>query len=223
MHSILQRKIWLEQYYQIRQDCFRKELGLRSFDGSEDEFDRSGYLLLALDQDRCIGGVRLSISTPQSPTRLPLEINGFTVPEIFPEIIGNGESYSQWTRLALLPEYRTAEVLRVMALTVLRQAEQLDCSYAFNVAGMNRARLYQRLHRTQGFNYEILQDVKIPAESHFMGLEHLLSVGYLKPQVSQQLLSRHLSNRTAVNAYSDRRGIAVGGPQRLEGMRQLAY
>ena len=196
-HSFLQLKDWLEQYYQIRQDCFRQELGIRTFDGSEDNFDRNGYLLVALDQGRCIGGVRLSVSRPDAPVLLPLEINGFMLQELFPEIVRNGESYSQWTRLALLPEYRTPQILHQIALMLIWHAKSLDCSYSFNVAGMNRARLYQRLHRIQGFHYEILRDLKIPEEGSFMGLEHLLSVGYLKQQSSQQLLSRQLVHRTA--------------------------
>lgn len=195
--AILQRKHWLQQYYQIRQSCFRQELGIRTFDGSEDEFDRSGYLLIARDQQRCIGGVRLSISSPQSPGLLPLESDGFRLQALFPELARNRESYSQWTRLALLPEYRAADILKQMALRLIWQARRLGCSYAFNVAGMNRARLYQRLHRIQGFHYEILRGLEIPAEAGFRGLEHLLSVGHLQPHLSQPLLSRQLLHRAA--------------------------
>ncbi|MEH6822531.1 MAG: GNAT family N-acyltransferase [Motiliproteus sp.] len=198
----MQRKKWLEQYYQIRQECFRQELGIRTFDGSEDDFDRSGYLLIALDQERCVGGVRLSVSTPESPQLLPLEIGGFMLQEFFPDIARNRESYSQWTRLALLPEYRTPAILQQMAVMLIWQAKRLGCSYSFNVAGMNRARLYQRLHRVQGYHYEIIRNLKIPSEGNFMGLEHLLSVGYLKPQLSQQLLSRQLPRHAPV-AYSN--------------------
>ncbi len=192
----LQRKRWLEQYYKIRQSCFRQELGIRAFDGSEDEFDRSGYLLIARDQQRCIGGVRLSISTPAASRPLPLEMKGFMLRELFPDIARNRESYSQWTRLALLPEYRTPEILHQMTLMLIQQARRLNCSYSFYVAGMSRARLYQRLHRLQGVHYEILRDLRIPEEGSFMGLEHLLSVAYLKPHLSQQLLSRQLAQRS---------------------------
>ncbi len=208
-HARVQRKKWLEQYYQIRQECFRQELGIRTFDGSEDDFDRSGCLLIALDQGRCVGGARLSISTPESPQLLPLEINGFMLQELFPDIARNRESYSQWTRLALLPEYRTPALLQQIALMLIRQAKRLGCSYAFNVAGMSRARLYQRLHRIQGYNYEIIRDLKIPSEGSFIGLEHLLSVGYLKPQLSQQLLSRQLLRHAPVTYRSDLADVAV--------------
>ena len=213
-----QRKNWLEQYYQIRQECFRRDLGIKSFDGAEDKFDRSGYLLIALDRQQCIGGVRLSISTPESPLLLPLEINGFMLQERFPDIARNKESYSQWTRLALKLEYRASEVLHRMALVMIQQTKRLQCSYSFNVAGMNRARLYQRLHRLQGFNYEILKGVNIPAEGNLVGLEHLLSVGYLKPKPIEQMLSRQLLAAPARNANPFAVGVACQAEQSMRGV-----
>ena len=54
----------LEQYYQLRQTCFRKELGIPDFDGSEDELDRQSSILLAIQDGRCIGGARISPHVP---------------------------------------------------------------------------------------------------------------------------------------------------------------
>ena len=213
-----QRKNWLEQYYQIRQECFRRDLGIKSFDGTEDKFDRSGYLLVALDRQQCIGGARLSISTPESPLLLPLEINGFLLQERFSEIAHNKESYSQWTRLALKLEYRIPEMLQRMALVMIQEAKRLKSSYSFNVAGMNRARLYQRLHRTQGFNYEILKGLKIPAEGNLVGLEHLLSVGYLKPKPIEQMLSRQLLAAPGRNANPFAVDVVCQAEQSMQGV-----
>ena len=50
----------LEQYYALREQCFREELGLPDFDGSEEECDRKGHILLAIQDGRCIGGARIS-------------------------------------------------------------------------------------------------------------------------------------------------------------------
>ena len=38
----------LGQYYALREQCFREELGLPDFDGSEEECDRKGQILLAI-------------------------------------------------------------------------------------------------------------------------------------------------------------------------------
>lgn len=173
----------LAQYYQIREECFRKQLGIQSFDGSEDAEDRAADILIARDGDRCIGGARVSGTSASCSVRLPMESDDFVLHEIFPELAHQGRSYCQWTRLALLSEYRTTEVLRAQCLAMIEGAAELDYDYAFNVAGTVRARLYRRLHKTLGYGYEICDHVSIPAEEGFTDLEHLLSVAYLKPEV----------------------------------------
>lgn len=174
----------LAQYYQIREACFRQQLGIESFDGSEDAEDRAGHILIARDGERCIGGARISGTTPENPQTLPMESDGFMLEEIFPDLEQQGRSYCQWTRLALLPEYRTTDVLRAQCLALIEASAALNYSYAFNVAGTTRARLYRRLHKNLGYDYEICNHVSIPAEEGFTNLEHLLSVAFLNPQAA---------------------------------------
>jgi hypothetical protein len=174
----------LAQYYQIREACFRQQLGIDSFDGSEDVHDRAGHILIARDGDRCIGGARISGTAPINPARLPMECDDFILEEHFPELTQQGISYCQWTRLALLPEHRTTEVLRAQCLALIKGSAELNYSYAFNVAGTIRARLYRRLHTTLGYGYEICNHISIPAEDGFTNLEHLLSVAAIKPETN---------------------------------------
>lgn len=170
----------LAQYYKIREACFRKELGLESFDGSEEEDDRAGHILIAMDVDRCIGGARFSGSPASNPTRLPMEGDDFVLEKIFPELAQ--QSYGQWTRLCLLPEYRTTEMLRDQCRAMVRGSVELNYSYGFNVAGLARARLYKRLHTVLGYDYKIYDQIGIPAEQGFTHLPHLLSIAFLQPE-----------------------------------------
>ena len=43
---------------------------------------------------------------------------------------------------------------------------------------MHNARLYKRLFSVLGYRYDIVRDLRIPAEAGFDGLPHLLGVGY---------------------------------------------
>jgi hypothetical protein len=185
----------LAQYYRIREACFRQQLGIDSFDGSEDEDDRAGHILIARDGDRCIGGARISGTTPTDPAQLPMECSTFILEEHFPELGQQTLSYCQWTRLALLPEYRTTEVLRAQCLALIKCSADLNYSYAFNVAGTARARLYRRLHKNLGYDYEICDHIDIPAEREFADLEHLLSVAFIKPE-AKSLTCANRSNMT---------------------------
>ena len=46
----------LQQYYDLREQCYREELGIPDFDGSEELDDQRGHILLAIENGRCIGG-----------------------------------------------------------------------------------------------------------------------------------------------------------------------
>ncbi len=189
----------LERYYKIREECYRRELGVRSFDGSEDTFDRTGKILIVKDGDRCVGGARLSSSTSTNPGLLPMEKNGFLILREFPELAQSGKGYCQWTRLALLPEYRTTKMLRMMTQEMINEVISQGYSYSFGISGLNRSRLYRRLHQAAGYSYEIRRDVKIQEEGAFAGLEHLLSIGYLE-HTADPLVARSSSQRESLTS-----------------------
>lgn len=171
---------YLNDYYKIRETCFRKDLLLKTFDGSEDQYDEEGYILIARDGDRCIGGARINGCCPKAATRLPIENDNFIVKDFFPELLLEDHSYCQWTRLALLPEYRTMDAVKALCLSLTKASAELGFKYAFNVAGSARARLYRRLATSGGMNYKICDHIKIPAEPGFNDLEHLLSIAILE-------------------------------------------
>ena len=54
----------------------------------------------------------------------------------------------------------------------------LGFTYSLVVTDINRARLYKRLFSVLGYRYDIVRDLRIPAEAGFDGLPHLLGVGY---------------------------------------------
>jgi len=46
----------LEQYYALREQCFKQDLGLEEFDGSEEDKDRRGQILIAHIDGQVVGG-----------------------------------------------------------------------------------------------------------------------------------------------------------------------
>lgn len=172
-------KEWLQDYYRIRQECFRNELGIADFDGSEDRYDRIGYTLLIIADNQCIGGVRLNESGANSSALLPLESDDFMLPDFFPELTEESSLYSQWTRLAISPECRSAELINQLAQKMSWMNSLLGHKYCFNVSGTCRQRFYRRLHGSQGHPYETRDDVTVPPRKGFEHLEHLLSISYI--------------------------------------------
>lgn len=170
----------LSSYYKIRETCFRKDLLLSNFNGSEDKYDKEGHILIARVGNHCIGGARINGNSPKTSTRLPIENDNFIVKDLFPDLALEDHSYCQWTRLALLPEYRTMDAVKALCLSLTRVSTDLGFKYAFNVTGSARARLYRRLAASGGMRYKICNHIKIPAEPGFNDLEHLLSIAILQ-------------------------------------------
>ena len=50
---------FLNQYYRLREECYRVDLKLSEFNGSEEAQDRTGRILIVRRGDRLIGGARI--------------------------------------------------------------------------------------------------------------------------------------------------------------------
>lgn len=173
------------QYFAIREFCFRNDLGLYSFDGSEDRYDREGEILLIMEGDHCIGGARLSGSRDRLP--LPLEHEGLNLKQLFPEFTNNSTPYCQWSRLAIHPSKRTPELVVETAKSMASISTAKGYQYSFYVSGRPQARLYKRLYNNLGYDFRIMEQVSVPEESGFQGLPHLLSVCNLTNTAVQSL------------------------------------
>ncbi len=168
---------WLDQYLSLREISFRSELNIPTFDGSIDNFDLSGYLLLLIVSDQCIGGARLNESSAGGDL-LPLENDHFPLSDVFPELTEQRARYAQWTRLVVDERFRTPGLLNLLAASMAELSAERQHDYCFNVSGAERARLYRRLHLSQGFKSEIRREIEIETSGDFSHLEHLLSVAY---------------------------------------------
>lgn len=171
-------------YFRIRETCFRDDLQLAGFDGREDAWDRCSHLLVALDGNRCIGGVRISgsvaVKDEGQPT-IPLEAHGAQVPQLLPELATGGGPYCQPTRLAIVRDYRQPRVLNAFTTAIATQSAALGFSHCIAVAGMARSRFYRRIFHACGYGYRIYDNLAVPAEPGFTDLPHILSVGFLAP------------------------------------------
>ena len=177
----------LKQYYRLREECFRKELGLDGFDGAEDRFDQTGNILIVRDGDACIGGVRITGCSLSTRSQMPLEHKGLDIAQMLPQLNLQLAPYCQWERLVLKPEYRNTDMLRAICRALIKGCASLGYHYAFNVTGLKRARLYKRVHSSLGYEYDIFNQVAMPVESEFAHLEHLLSIAFI-PESERELL-----------------------------------
>jgi hypothetical protein len=155
----------LEQYYALRERCFRDELGLPDFDGSEEEQDRKGQVLLAIQDGRCIGGARISPTVTLLSQIQHLELTQGTC--------------CMWERLVFDPVVRTVQILREFCAHLIQFSRDSGYHHAMVLSSLCNARFYRQCHSAQGVSFKIHRHVPHSAKGVFAGLEHYLSVAHL--------------------------------------------
>lgn len=155
----------LEQYYQLRQKCFRRELKLPDFDGSEDERDREGQILIARTGDRCVGGARI---VPDST--MQYRIN---------EMALASEACCMWERFVFDPVVRTVQMIRDFCAELIDASRQFGYDYALVLSSRRNARFYRQCHSALGVEFDIHCRMPDAAQGVFAGLEHYLSISKL--------------------------------------------
>ncbi len=156
----------LEQYYALREQCFREELGLPDFDGSEEKEDRQGQILLAIQDGRCIGGARISPNVSLQSQIRQLDLKQDTC--------------CMWERFVFDPAVRTVQMIRDFCAHLIQFSREIGYHHAMVLSSLRNARFYRQCHSALGVGFKIHRHVPHSAKGSFAGLEHYLSVARLQ-------------------------------------------
>ena len=163
----------LNQYYQLREECFRNELGIPDFDGSEEYQDRRGQIVVAIKDGNCIGGVRIS--------------SHLNVHEQLHELNLQPHRCCIWERFVVSPTARSMQMVYSFIAHAIEASYLAGYQYAVMVSSMKNARLYRHCHSQLGIDFEIHHEVPDCAKGAFEGLEHYLSVSHVHKVMSARL------------------------------------
>ncbi len=177
----------IESYYKIRERAFRERLDCVNFNGSEDEYDRNGIIVVAKKNDEVVGGSRLVINTPKREAKLPLEDDNFVLNSLFPELNLVNRSYGEITRFAVVPELMTGSISYELTRASLNELIDNGCYYQFSVAPMIQARNSRNICRKLGLNHVVMNHIKVPQKDTYEQYQMVLSITYLLPH----LLEKH--------------------------------
>ncbi len=163
----------LKQYYELRQHCYREELAIPDFDGSEDIDDQRGRILLAVDNGRCVGGARVSprVHLPSQVRRLKL----------------NQNTCCMWERFVFAPSVRSMQLVRDFCGQLIDVSRSMGYQHALVLSSLVNARLYRQCHTAAGVPFRIQRQVPHSAQESFAGLEHYLSIAYLERSERQTM------------------------------------
>ena len=166
VYEVSNDPVLLQQYYDLRERCFREELGIHDFDGSEDARDREGVILLAIQDGRCIGGARIAPGLP-----VHCEHEDFTI---------DPYTSCMWERFVVDPAVRTIELIREFLVHLIEVSNSLGYHLALILSSLRNARFYRQCHSALGVHFKILRRAPECAQGSFAGLEHYLSVSQLR-------------------------------------------
>lgn len=166
----------VHQYCNMRENMFISVWGLKHFSGMKDRFDDISQLMVARKGLQVIGGGRLTICPPSRPLAMPMENADFKLTEVFPELNLDKHTYGEFSRLAILPEYRAGSVFPELAKRFIRKAVAEGVDFAFNMAPVPLARSYRQAMQVFGLNWNIRNDLVVPDREEFEGIKMTLSV-----------------------------------------------
>lgn len=153
---------YLLQYAELVKQYYKKDLNLDLEASNMDKDLCRIYpherLFIVRDGEVVIGGAKLSFSSVESTTLLPMESAEFRVSTVLPENF-SAFSYAELGRLVVNPEYRGKEVLARIIQDLTVYTLQQGGGYLFVLAPPLNSVLYRRVCKGLSMQVSIHKDV----------------------------------------------------------------
>ena len=147
----------LSGYYEVRQTCYRLvRNGPRNFCGAEDQFDQNSDILVVTLGQRVVGGARISGAGLEKERHLPLEQDGLVLDDVFPELRLSEQTYCEFSRMAILPGYRTPALVDELICSLLTMAILRGYGFLFAMSPLVQARCYRKVVKNNDFPFDFL-------------------------------------------------------------------
>ena len=160
-------------YITICKTCYQDDLGIAQIDVN---FNASGgpHTLFITKNGMLIGGCAIYVKNGAEQTYLPLESNLFTLKEVLPSLIHDDTRYCEFSKLSILPTYRSEALLASFIDFKFRFCMKEKIDYLFVNAPYIQARSYRKLSKRLGFDFTILPEVPMPVKEVYSGLNKVV-------------------------------------------------
>ena len=143
----------LNQYYKLRNDIFRNERGWLNHEWFENDFDRNGKIVIAVDHDnKVIGGLRVMSSTRNEHLSDEFIGTEFTYPNLFEKMgLDKTLDYAEIDGVVVAPEHRNRYVMKEIVRAAADYAESEGCAYLIGIAPLHICRNDRAVFRSLGY------------------------------------------------------------------------
>lgn len=147
-------KNFLDQYYELRNDIFRNERGWKNHEWFENEFDRAGKIVVAIDEDKkVIGGLRVMTSVNNDHLSDEFPGTEFVYPNLFDKMgLDKTLAYAEIDGVVVLKEHRNRYVMKEVVRVAAEYAESLNCAYLIGIAPLHICRNDRAVFRSIGYS-----------------------------------------------------------------------
>jgi hypothetical protein len=157
----------LQQYYDLREREYIREWGFVGYSGQEDEFDRKGNIVLAIEDGKVIAGLRVSIPNTGYLSNEDLEKN-FTYKEICKSCGIDLEKVTYVEVSAVVVERVACGALLVrMFSDVIMDCRSGGIKYMFGVSTAGCNRDYRATLKTIGIKSFVVDKIEAPKKSRY--------------------------------------------------------
>lgn len=138
--------------------------------------DEHSQVIVARAGLLCVGGGKLTLSSPAAQHSLPMEKHGFKLAQLFPALDLLEVCYGEISDVATLEEFERGAALDGIVQGIVKMAALEKADYLFSLTNLPQARLLQyQLHKI-GVNCDIRHSAPIPDCEDFEGVKMVLSV-----------------------------------------------
>lgn len=158
----------LEEYYQIRRDSYVRDKFMDGHfnQGKPDDYDRISDMMLVVQNDKCLGGARLTSTVPDNRIFLPTESNNFNFEDALPELPLKYCGYAEIHRFVLERSSRAMGFLESLIWCSYIWCVEQGISYLMSPSVPLRTRMYKKACDKLGLTITVRKDIVIREEKY---------------------------------------------------------
>lgn len=147
----------LDQYYALRHYAYHDENGWNNYNGSENKYDRSGHILVAMRDGKVIGGTRIMFSNECEYLSNEIPGTDFNYNDIVRKYDKRENIiFSEISAVVVADGERDRSVSMRMFEENLKESQRRGCHYICGVGVAVVCRDYRRIFRELGYYLEIV-------------------------------------------------------------------
>ncbi len=158
---ITKEKKYLDQYYALRHEICKDENGWESYNGSENDFDKAGEIIVILDKEKkVVGGARFMVSGAMKYLYSEVPNSEFTYENVFKKAGADSSTfkYAEISSFVVDATYRDRVGTEKMLGALISEALKKGCEYLIAVSFLSRCRNYRIVADKLGYKMQIMTD-----------------------------------------------------------------